>query len=238
MSKILVIPDVHLKPWMFEQATDIMENTDVDNAVFLGDLVDDWHMQSNVELYRETLDAAIDFAVHYPHSLWCYGNHDLSYLWNQYDHPGYSFAAADLVCNKFEELRDVLTEPENLGIMHRVDRVLFSHAGLSTEFVEAQLHQYMDDIDCMIDMINEYGYEELWEDNSPIWARPQDGTLAKGMFAPEFLQVVGHTPVEEILVQDKLITADTFSTSSTGHYIGNREFIWVDTKEMTWSYFN
>ena len=111
MSKVLVIPDVHLKPWMFEQATDIMENTDVDNAVFLGDLVDDWRMQDNVELYRETLDAAIDFAAHYPHSMWCYGNHDLSYLWNQYDHPGYSFAAADLVCNKFEELRDVLYEP-------------------------------------------------------------------------------------------------------------------------------
>lgn len=36
MSKVLVIPDIHLKPWIFSQAIDIMETTDCDNAVFVG----------------------------------------------------------------------------------------------------------------------------------------------------------------------------------------------------------
>lgn len=40
--KVLVIPDVHLKPWIFDQAFEIMENTDCELAVCLGDLVDDW----------------------------------------------------------------------------------------------------------------------------------------------------------------------------------------------------
>ena len=182
MGKVLVIPDVHLKPWMFDQATDIMENSDCENAVILGDLVDDWGCESNFELYEETLDTAISFAKRYPGSYWCYGNHDLSYLWSQYDHPGFSIAAADMVCDKLEELRDTLESPENFGIIHRLDNTLFSHAGLSKEFVESQLYSMMSDLDCTLDIINDYGYEELWEENSPIWIRPQDGNLAKGMF--------------------------------------------------------
>lgn len=236
MSKALVIPDIHLKPWIFSQAIDIMETTDCDNAVFVGDLVDDWGCQYNLELYKETLDAAIDFARRYPDSYWCYGNHDLSYLWSQYDHPGYSIVAADLVCDKLEELRDTLSTPENYGIIHRLDNTLFSHAGLTREFVEAQLYNMMDDIDCMIGIINEYGYDELWEDNSPIWVRPQYGTLAKGMFPDGLFQVVGHTPVKEIFVQPNLITVDTFSTTSSGLPIGNQELCWVDTVAKTWGY--
>ena len=236
MGKVLVIPDVHLKPWMFDQATDIMESTDCENAVILGDLVDDWGRESDYELYEETLDAAIFFAKRYPGSYWCYGNHDLSYLWSQYDHPGFSIAAADLVCDKLEELRDTLKAPENMGIIHRLDNTLFSHAGLSREFVEAQLYSMMNDLDCMLDIINGYGYDELWEENSPIWIRPQDGNLAKGMFPDDLLQVVGHTPVNEVLVQDNLITVDVFSTTRGGAPIGNEEFIWVDTVEKTWGY--
>ncbi len=108
MSKFLVIPDVHLKPWMFDQAMEIMQNTDCERAVCLGDLMDDWGKEREVELYRETLDKAIAFARSYPDTLWCYGNHDLAYLWDQYDHPGYSVKAAEFVRDKFEELRNTL----------------------------------------------------------------------------------------------------------------------------------
>ena len=40
--KVLIIPDVHLKPWIFDQAEDIMRDKGFDRAVFIGDLVDDW----------------------------------------------------------------------------------------------------------------------------------------------------------------------------------------------------
>ncbi|MBP3783275.1 MAG: metallophosphoesterase [Butyrivibrio sp.] len=236
MGKVLVIPDVHLKTWMFNQALDIMENSDCENAVVLGDLVDDWGCKNNYELYEETMNAAISFAKRYPSSYWCFGNHDLSYLWSQYDHPGFSIVAADMVCDKFEELRDALETPENLGIIHRIDNTLFSHAGLSRIFVDADLYSMKNDLDCMIDIINGYGYEKLWEENSPIWIRPQYGNLAKGMFPKDLLQVVGHTPVNEVLVQDNLITVDTFSTTRGGTPIGNEEFIFVETVEKTWGY--
>ena len=41
MSKVFVIPDVHLKPWMFEKASEIVGKGSYDAVVMLGDLVDD-----------------------------------------------------------------------------------------------------------------------------------------------------------------------------------------------------
>ena len=40
--KILVIPDVHLKPQMFKQATALMHQGIADRAVCLMDIPDDW----------------------------------------------------------------------------------------------------------------------------------------------------------------------------------------------------
>lgn len=237
MGKVLVIPDVHLKPWIFEQAEEIMVNTDCEKAVCVGDLVDDWKCQGDVDLYEETLASAIRFAKKYPSTLWCYGNHDLAYLWDQYDHPGYSIMAADMVCDMFEELRDSLESPDNLAIIHKLDNTLFSHAGLSYEFVENQLYNEMNDIEEVIESINGYGVDVLWEENSPIWVRPQYENLAKGMYPKDLFQVVGHTPVREVLEQDNMITVDTFSTASDGRNIGNREFCWVNTVTKKWGYF-
>ena len=41
--KVLVIPDVHLKPWMFERADKIMEQGAAERAVCLMDIPDDWN---------------------------------------------------------------------------------------------------------------------------------------------------------------------------------------------------
>ena len=54
--KILVIPDVHLKPQMFKQATALMHQGIADRAVCLMDIPDDWDKQYNVGLYEETYD--------------------------------------------------------------------------------------------------------------------------------------------------------------------------------------
>lgn len=79
--KVLIIPDVHLKPHMFRNADILMERGVAEKAVCLMDIADDWEQQYNVALYEETYDEAIRFAKKYPDTLWCYGNHDLSYLW-------------------------------------------------------------------------------------------------------------------------------------------------------------
>lgn len=57
MSKVFVIPDVHLKPWMFDKAEELLSRSEYDKIVCLGDLVDDWDQEKNLGLYSETFDA-------------------------------------------------------------------------------------------------------------------------------------------------------------------------------------
>ena len=230
--KVLIIPDVHLKPWIFDQAEDIMREKDFDRAVFIGDLVDDWDRQNDAGLYEETLKRAVEFAKNHPDMLWCYGNHDLAYLWDIYDHPGFSDDAKDIVCEYFNILEDTLESPENIAILHRIDNVLFSHAGLVKDFVDDYLDDIRDDIDAVIDTVNGFDQNELWDDISPVWARPQYRNGFENMYPPEFFQVVGHTPVPWVLKQGNLLTTDTFSTASDGRPIGTNEFSWVDTMTM------
>ena len=53
--KILVIPDVHLKPQMFKQATALMHQGIADRAVCLMDIPDDWDKQYNVGLMKKLM---------------------------------------------------------------------------------------------------------------------------------------------------------------------------------------
>ena len=60
--KVLVIPDVHLKPYMFHQADRLLEQGVAERTVCLMDIPDDWDREYNIELYVETFDTAIAFA--------------------------------------------------------------------------------------------------------------------------------------------------------------------------------
>lgn len=87
--KVLVIPDIHLKPWIFDRAEKIIKDGKADRAVCLMDIPDDWNMEFQIERNKETFDRAIAYAMDYPDTLWCYGNHDVSYPWGRLE-TGYS----------------------------------------------------------------------------------------------------------------------------------------------------
>ena len=229
--KVLVIPDVHLKPWMFTQASSLLKVGCADLAVCLMDIADDWRQQYNIDLYIETYDAAIQFAKDYPKTLWCYGNHDLSYEWNQKE-SGYSPIAPWTVCKKLEDLREALLKREQIAYLHRIDNVLFCHGGLADIFVQEYVSESdYDDAEKVIATINAFGRDIMWQDLSPIWCRPQyyGGKMYK---EEELLQVVGHTPVEKITREKNLISCDVFSTYQNGRLIGTREYLVLDT--VTW----
>ena len=78
--KVLVIPDVHLKPWIFDGAAEIMKKGSAEKAVCLMEIPDDWGKEYDLGLYEDTFDVAIRFQRAFPDTLWCYGNHDLSYV--------------------------------------------------------------------------------------------------------------------------------------------------------------
>lgn len=238
--KILVIPDVHLKPWMFASAASLMEQGVAEMAVCLGDLADDWGCEHQVQLYEQTYDAAISFARTYPTTKWCWGNHDLSYwmttsAW-QVPESGYSRFASNTVRSKLLELRRVLGD-NPIAYIHRVDNVLFSHAGLSASFARSRMERIhpetdIDDVDAVIEAVNDLGPKELWCNGSPIWLRPSD--FDRLYHADTVLQVVGHTPVEQPYEEEGALYTDTFSTYRDGRPYGSQEFLLVDSETWEW----
>lgn len=73
-------------------------------------------------------------------------------------------------------LKDVLPA-ENFAFIHKIDDVLFSHAGLTQTFVSHFLPDHKEGIDDLIRRVNGFGRDELWNDASPIWTRPQNGRI-------------------------------------------------------------
>ena len=57
--KVLVIPDIHLKTWIFDRAEKIIKDGKADRAVCLMDIPDGWNMEFQIEQYKETFDRAI-----------------------------------------------------------------------------------------------------------------------------------------------------------------------------------
>lgn len=231
--KILVIPDVHLKPWIFERAAEIMNSGAAEKAICLMDIPDDWGKAYNLGLYEETYDAAIRFQKQYTDTLWCYGNHDLSYVWLQPE-SGFSSVAIPVVNMKQRELKDVIPDERQLAYIHRIDNILFLHGGITHTFVKYYASDVdYDDTDAVIEKINELGMLEMWDDASPIWFRPQ--FYSEKMYKEtELLQVVGHTPVMQIDRLGNVLSCDLFSTYRTGDPIGTEEFLLIDTE--TWKY--
>ena len=226
--RILVIPDIHLKTWLFDRAETIMKAGKADRAVCLMDMPDDWGMEFQIECYKEIFDRAIAFAADYPDTLWCYGNHDLSYPWGRLE-TGYSPYAESTVLSKLEELEQTLKDPSQIAIIHRIDNVIFSHGGLTAEFIKWLDKDLLDaDIDSVIAAVNEARIDYLWNDESPLWLRPQN-KIREAFRSEIYKQVVGHTPVEKIFEKDGIISTDVFSTYRNGAQIGESAMIVINS---------
>ena len=231
--KVLVIPDIHLKPWMFDRVDELLEQGCAEKAVCLMDIPDDWNQEYNLDLYAQTYDRAIRFQKDHPDTLWCYGNHDLCYVWDQRE-TGFSIYALQTVTDRIRELKRNLPERSQLAYIHRIDDVLFLHGGLTDGFVRRYVPAgAYNDTDEVIRRINALGMDEMWSDWSPIWYRPQYENSR--MYKPrKLLQVVGHTPMENLGRERNVVSCDVFSTYRNGQPIGPQEFPVIDTE--TWEY--
>ncbi len=257
--KVLVIPDVHLKPWMFDKADEIDKGA-YDCIVCLGDLVDDWGKQNDEKLYRVTLEKALDFGTRHTESLWCYGNHDLSYLYCLME-SGFSLHMMGTVCEVLDRMEKAFGE--RLAVIHRVNNWLFSHAGLTEHFIEKHLDMDTDTgLDTeIIPTVNKMAKTRsgmvmhLWTDESPIWHRYQDMGSHISLYdgGGRIFQCTGHTPTKKPRDTGRLfnnadgdekekrekpyaLSLDTFSTYSSGKPIGDVRFVIVDTINNTWFY--
>ena len=76
--------------------------------------------------------------------------------------------------SKLEELENSLKSPAQINIIHRIDKVLFSHGGLTADFLKwLNADLLFADIDDVIAAVNDAPHDYLWNDESPLWFRPQ-----------------------------------------------------------------
>ncbi|MBQ9591113.1 MAG: hypothetical protein IJR29_13150 [Butyrivibrio sp.] len=104
------------------------------------------------------------------------------------------------------------------------------HGGLTAEYVSRLNSELLDaDIDEVLEAVNSASDKYLWNDESPLWYRPQDKETEA--FRKEiYTQVVGHTPVKEIYEKNGFISTDVFSAYSDGRQIGESAMIIIDTE--------
>ena len=227
--KLFVIPDVHLKPIMFDKAERLGKQHNVDGYVFLGDLVDDWGKQNDHIAYSETFNRAIEFIKANKKLYWCWGNHDISYKY-YLRQTGFSFRLCSMCHSRFEDLEARLGN--RLKIVHKVDKVLFSHAGLMQNWVDEVLeNKPFTTTDNILKYVNSITKaSQLWDSKSPLWARPSEDLSLKPFRMDRWVQVVGHDPVLGICERLRIVSTDTFSTYESGAKYGNETFIIIDTK--------
>lgn len=232
----LVIPDVHLKTWMFYAADRIIEKERPDAVVLLGDLVDDFGCKNSPEKYIETIDAAIAFIQKHPESYLCLGNHEASYLWNR-ETNATAYRARSTAKEQCWRLTQEIPQ-ERFNVAFQFDNVIFSHAGISERFFAAFLkradEKHISDEE-VIRRVNCLSMDELWRYGSPIWYRPSGIQGFDRMYgANHILHVTGHTPVEKITEWRSTLVCDTFSTYRNHKPIGDQTFAMVDTIAKTW----
>ncbi len=248
LNSILVCGDLHAKYHILEK---VKEKAKLfDKVVFLGDYVDDWNTPPEVSY--NLLNSLLEWKNSEPDKivlLW--GNHDLSeYLKNEYLCSGFNLRTSYLTHNLYSENED------KFQVAYGYGPLLFTHAGVTEGWLKNIYKNYGGILlgDLFADLLNHkcniknrpsvqsdiFHEDELsWSGiarggskaPSPIWADKSE--LEEDSLTNPIFQIVGHTPVETITIDDKknLVFCDTHSTYRDGKNIGDNSLLQVKIKK-------
>lgn len=234
--RILAIPDIHLKPWIFDSADRAIADARPDEIVVLGDLLDDFGYEDKPERYTETLNRAGKFMAAHPYSYWCIGNHEIPYVSSCCTVSGTSLLFRDQIAHDLLALSYGAPITVKVKCAFLLDGWIFTHAGLAEDFVQRRIVPRasgvpLNDKD-VVELANDLTVDALWEMDSPLWYRPSTGAQLYG--EGRIHQCAGHTPSKRILEYGNLVVCDTFSTYRDGVPIGDQTLCLIDTADNTW----
>ena len=220
MSKVLVIPDSHLKIEVIERGLRLAQKVRADYVVCLGDYFDDW--ASMPEQYYQMVDYLKKTMRSNPDLILLLGNHELNYL--GYRCAGYKHEVV-------KDLYNFLHDNYRFNLSYAIDGVLYSHAGVCTEWAKnnnvigntalrykltknAGADFVADRLDKVtsFDVFAQVGPERGGHSApSPMWADLSELIVDA---LPNVKQVVGHTPVSQIEKLGKCWFVDVFSNGN------------------------
>lgn len=198
-SKLIgVISDIHGRSNWIDPVTSVIDH--MDTLLIMGDYFDSFDITSDTQI--ETFRKIMNLKNSYPDKIVCLlGNHDYHYTDmtdNQYSgyQPNMRYIIKNLLVPNIEN--------GNIVLAHRINNVLFTHAGVTntwlTNAVPFELKdEDMVDVDVLLNDIFKHRPQVLdivistngrTRSNSPIWVRPK--ALLSDQI-PNYFQVVGHT---------------------------------------------
>jgi len=207
MNKIVIIGDIHGHNSWKEL---IKLNPDATEFVFLGDYFDSFsvshveqiHNYKEIIAWKESTDVKVTMLI---------GNHDFHYMsecGGRYG--GYNSWHAP-------EIGELLRETkEHLQAAYQVDKFLFTHAGVSKEWYEANFPEDGDIAEQINDLwsydkrsFNHSGMEMYgnYDGEGPMWIRPE--ALKRNQLNDTIVQVVGHTHKHQIEFDENHYFVDT-----------------------------
>lgn len=219
MSKIIIVPDVHGRS--FWKKIKHVKDTPI---IFLGDYLDPYgHEGISNEKAIENFKEIIEFAKENSNVVLLYGNHcvysynnvlDYMYYSSRYDHD-HAVEAFKL----YDENRELFK------YAHQIDNILFTHAGVTTKWIQAMELEGIVNEENIAHYLNTYGdeakmflpgmYRGGWGYGSPLWADLQEMYHWSAFADTDLIQIIGHTQL-----------------NNTGTYLYRRNFYCCDSREV------
>ena len=207
MSKIVVVGDIH----GCDRWKDLVHmHSDATEFVFIGDYFDSFTRNHAECIYnfkeiiewKESTDIKVTMLI---------GNHDFHYMsecGGRYG--GWSAWHA-------AEIGELLkANKHHLQVAYQYDKYLFTHAGVSKQWYEANFPEEGDIVEQINDLwsydkrpFNHSGMEMYcnYDGEGPMWIRP--AALRRNMLNESIVQIVGHTHMEVIDYDDNHYFIDT-----------------------------
>lgn len=202
--KIVIIGDTHAHTtWK-----DIVEKENYDKVIFLGDYFDNFS-RPTADFQLQNFKEIVEFCEK-NNSIVLLGNHEYHYMHPKEKYSGFSYDNRYKAHDYLMELWD----KKILKPIHIEDNIIFSHAGVSKTWLTEIAHledvkeieEKADFEDFKFNYLTGINYSGDTISSSPIWIRPNSLLSDK---VDGYTQVVGHTPLRSIHVQDNVWFCDT-----------------------------
>jgi predicted phosphodiesterase len=246
MNKTIIVADVHGRD-QWKQI--VAQEKDADTVIFLGDYFDSFNISAVEQMhnfkeiveFKETsfTNAGTD-DQHKTRVIMLIGNHDYHYMQGiSEQYSGYQHKLAPSIQQILEENK------QHLQMAYQMGEFLFTHAGVSSEFMDSVFGKGGWKTEEIVDLLNEqfkykpqtFGFglavdvtKALWLDpygdnreQSPIWIRPRSLMAAnRETLRKQVIQVVGHTGVTTMTGQENMSGGRYFLTDcleTSGEYL-------------------
>jgi hypothetical protein len=211
-NEILIVPDVHGRDFWLP-ALDYPGE-----IIFLGDYVDHYPQEDFTEedAYQGLLKI-MQFKQQNPDRVTLLiGNHELHYFNTQ-------FQAGRFSMEYYPQYHEILTGEETKGLFQlckQVDNYLFIHAGVTKGWYDRHREKFEKLGSTLEEQFNNVFHEKMYifheaawkyrggldETGSPLWADYRELIDETEPFAPQIVQIIGHTQI----ISSEPIIKDTF----------------------------